>query len=85
MPYTEGKDFMRICVYTYKKLGGCVGIMKPRKRPSQVRINLTLSPEDKRWVKVYAAEHDMTVSNVLRQYIHDLQKKEKECGIDDAE
>lgn len=59
--------------------------MKSRKRLSRVRINLTLSPEDKRWVKIYAAEHDMTVSDVLRQYIHDLQKKEKECGIDDAE
>lgn len=28
-------------------------------------INLTLSPEDKRWIKVYAAAHDTTVSEVL--------------------
>lgn len=83
--YTEDKNFMRTCMYAHKKSGGCVGIMKLRKRPLRVRINLTLSPEDKRWIKVYAVEHEMTVSDVLRQSIHDLQKKEKECGIDDTE
>lgn len=44
----------------------------------RIPINLTLSPEDKRWIKVYAAEHDMTVSDVLQQHIRVLQEEERD-------
>lgn len=52
--------------------------MKSGDRTPRIPINLTLSPEDKRWIKVYAAEHDMTVSDVLRQHIRVLQEKERD-------
>ena len=80
MSYTEGKDFIRISVYAYelKQEGVWVGTMKSGDRTPRIPINLTLSPEDKRWIKVYAAEHDMTVSDVLRQHIRVLQKKERD-------
>ena len=90
MLYTEGKDFIRISAYAYglKQEGVWVGTMKSGDRTPRIPINLTLSPEDKRWIKVYAAEHDMTVSDVLQQHIRVLQEKERdrdgkcksECG-----
>lgn len=80
MLYTEGKDFIRISAYAYglKQEGVWVGTMKSGDRTPRIPINLTLSPEDKRWIKVYAAEHDMTVSDVLQQHIRVLQKKESD-------
>lgn len=53
-------------------------MMKSGDRTPRIPINLTLNPEDKRWIKVYAAEHDMTVSDVLQQHIRVLQEKERD-------
>ena len=80
MLYTESKDFIRISAYAYelKQEGVWVGTMKSGDRTPRIPINLTLSPEDKRWIKVYAAEHDMTVSDVLQQHIRVLQEKERD-------
>lgn len=57
--------------------------MRYSKKKDMVAINLTLSPEDKRWIKVYAAAHDTTVSEVLRRQIQtmrNLQVKGVDCN-----
>ena len=55
--------------------------MRHSKKKGMVAINLTLSPEDKRWIKVYAAAHDTTVSEVLRRQIQMMRNLQVK-GVD---
>ena len=38
-------------------------------------MNIALSPEDKKFLKVYAIEHDTTVAAVIHDYVVMLRKK----------
>ncbi len=52
--------------------------MKKRKedvvREERVSMNIALSPEDKKYLKVYAAEHDTTVASVIAELVDRLRK-----------
>lgn len=41
----------------------------------RVSINIALSPEDKKFLKVYAAEHDTTVAAVIAECVKRLKKE----------
>lgn len=45
---------------------------RPRKRADPSTITLAISKEDKRIVKTYAAEREVTVSDLLHQWIQDF-------------
>ncbi len=42
----------------------------------RVPMNVTLSPENKKFLKMYAVEHGTTVSQVITDYVDKLRKKE---------
>ena len=44
-------------------------------REERVSMTIALSPEDKRFLKVYAAEHDTTVAAVIAECVAKLRKK----------
>ncbi len=46
-------------------------------REERVSMNIALSPEDKRFLKVYAIEHDTTVSAVIAECVEKLRKEEE--------
>ena len=41
----------------------------------RVSMNIALSPADKKFLKVYAAEHDTTVSAVIADCVERLRKE----------
>ena len=45
-------------------------------REERVSMTIALSPEDKRFLKVYAAEHDTTVGAVIAEGVKYLREKE---------
>ena len=45
-------------------------------REERVSMTIALSPEDKRFLKVYAAEHDMTVAAIIAAGVKQLREKE---------
>ena len=45
-------------------------------REERVSMTIALSPEDKRFLKVYAAEHDTTVAAVIAECVRHLREKE---------
>ena len=45
-------------------------------REERVSMTIALSPEDKRFLKVYAAEHDTTVAAVIAEGVKQLREKE---------
>lgn len=45
-------------------------------REERVSMTIALSPEDKRFLKVYAAEHDTTVAAVIAEGVKHLREKE---------
>ena len=47
-------------------------------REERVSMNIALSPEDKKFLKVYAAEHDTTVAAVIAECIKKLKKEGKQ-------
>jgi len=44
-------------------------------KESRVAMNIALSPDDKRFLKVYAAEHDTTVAAVIAECIKKLREE----------
>ncbi len=44
-------------------------------REERVSMTIALSPEDKRFLKVYAAEHDTTVAALIADYVKHLRKE----------
>ena len=41
----------------------------------RVSMNIALSPEDKKFLKVYAAEHETTVAAVIAEMVDRLRKE----------
>ncbi len=41
----------------------------------RVPMNVTLSPENKKFLKMYAVEHGTTVSKVITEYVEKLRKE----------
>ncbi len=50
---------------------------KDRGHEERVPMNITLSPENKKFLKLYALEHGTTVSQVITEYVEKLRKKEE--------
>lgn len=46
-------------------------------REERVSMNIALSPEDKKFLKVYAAEHDTTVAAVIAECVKKLKMEAK--------
>ena len=46
-------------------------------REERVSMNIALSPEDKKFLKVYAAEHDTTVAAVIAECVKKLKTEAK--------
>ena len=46
-------------------------------KEGRVPMNVTVTPEDKRFLKVYVAEHDTTVSALITEYIKKLREESK--------
>ena len=44
-------------------------------REERVSMNIALSPEDKKFLKVYAAERDTTVAAVIAECVERLKKE----------
>ena len=44
-------------------------------REERVSMNIALSPEDKKFLKVYAVEHDTTVAAVIAECVERLKKE----------
>ena len=44
-------------------------------REERVSMNIALSPEDKKFLKVYAAENDTTVAAVIAELVEKLRKE----------
>lgn len=42
----------------------------------RVSMNIALSPEDKKFLKIYAAEHDTTVAAVIAEGVKQLRERE---------
>ena len=43
-------------------------------REERVPMNVTLSPDNKKFLKMYAVEHGTTVSQVITDYVEKLKK-----------
>lgn len=43
-------------------------------------MNIALSPEDKKFLKVYAIEHDTTVAAVIHEFVEKLRGKDGESN-----
>ena len=43
-------------------------------REARVHMNITVTPEEKKFLKVYAAEHDTTISTLISEYVEKLRK-----------
>ncbi len=43
-------------------------------------MNIALSPEDKKYLKVYAIEHDTTVAALIHDYVESLRKEDDADG-----
>lgn len=39
------------------------------------KLNLRLKPQDKRFIKVYCAEHDKTAADLFEEFLQQLQEK----------
>ena len=50
---------------------------KNRIYEERVPMNITLSPDNKKFLKVYAIEHDTTVSAVIAECVEKLRKEEE--------
>ena len=46
----------------------------------RVSMNIALNAEDKKFLKVYAAEHDTTVAAVIAECVARLRKEVEKCG-----
>ena len=44
-------------------------------REERVSMNIALSPEDRKFLKVYAAEHETTVAALIADYVKQLRKE----------
>ena len=44
-------------------------------REERVSMNIALSPEDRKFLKVYAAEHETTVAALIAEYVKKLRKE----------
>lgn len=53
--------------------------MKEQESVSKERVsmNIALSPEDKRFLKMYAIEHDTTVAAVIAELVQKLREEKK--------
>ena len=53
---------------------------KSEKDPSlrKTQMNIALTPEDKKFLKVYAAERDIPVAEVIHQWIEEAKTKRDE-------
>lgn len=47
-------------------------------KEGRVSMNIALSPADKKFIKVYAAEHDTNVAALIAEYIDELRKRVEE-------
>ena len=47
-------------------------------REERVSMNIALSPEDKKFLKVYAVEHDTTVAAVIAECVERLRKEQEQ-------
>ena len=47
----------------------------PAVREERVSMNIALSPEDRKFLKVYAAEHETSVAALIADYVRELRKK----------
>lgn len=52
--------------------------MDNEKKSDKVTLNLALTVEDKKFLKIYALEHDTTVSEVIHEYVQQLRKAGKD-------
>ena len=43
-------------------------------------INLSISNDEKEWIKIYAVKHGVPVSELFRQHIRTLQEQEATAG-----
>ena len=43
-------------------------------------INLSISDDEKEWIKIYAVKHGVPVSELFRQHIRTLQEQEATAG-----
>ena len=50
---------------------------KDRVHEERIPMNITLSPENKKFLKVYALEHGTTVSQIITEYVEKLRNKEE--------
>lgn len=48
---------------------------KDNLKEERVSMNIALSPDDKKFLKVYAAEHDTTVAAVIAECVGKLRKE----------
>lgn len=46
----------------------------------RVSMNIALTPEDKKFLKVYAAKNDTTVAAVIADYVERLRKETENNG-----
>ena len=46
-------------------------------KEERVSMNIALSPDDKKFLKVYAAEHDTTVAAVIAECVEKLREEKK--------
>lgn len=67
-----------MCTCTYAQVGGLtMGEDKEQiTGEKRVSMNIALSPDDKKFLKVYAAVHDTTVSAVIADCVGKLRKEE---------
>lgn len=49
----------------------------PTKDVPKVTMNISLHPDDKKFIKLYALEHDTTVSELFTLMIHDLRDEQE--------
>lgn len=49
-------------------------------RGNRVPMNITITPEDKKFLKMYALEHDTTISALIAEYVEKIRKGDKDYG-----
>ena len=50
---------------------------KEKVSENRVPMNITITPEDKKFLKMYALEHDTTISAMMAKYVEKLRKEDK--------
>lgn len=49
-------------------------------KQKSVSINLSISDDEKEWIKIYAVKHGVPVSEIFRQHIRTLREQEAAAG-----